>query len=52
MVMFILQVIISLEDEHTSFLKSKIYGLLKFWNKFYLVKMLFPKFYEWWLQAM
>ena len=43
--MFRLQVIISLEAEHTSFLKSKIYGLL-FMNKLNLVKMLFLKVYE------
>jgi len=44
--MYTLQVIISLEDEHTSFLKRNIYGLLTFMNKMNLVKMQFSKFDE------
>jgi len=44
MIMFTLQVIISFIAEHTSFLKSKIYSLLTFLNKFNIVKIYFPKF--------
>jgi hypothetical protein len=44
MTMFALQVILSLEDEHTSFSKSKINGLLTFMNKLNYVETQFPKF--------
>jgi hypothetical protein len=39
MVIFTLQVTMSLEAEHISFLKSKIYDLLTFKNKLNLVKI-------------
>jgi hypothetical protein len=42
--MFALQVIVPLEDKHTSFLKSKINGPLTFMNKLNFVEIEFPKF--------